>query len=101
MQTNKLRVRAHGTACVQNYERLEAGVNCFIGRDFKEVEPGRHAFVPNDQIVEVPARAEYLKALRDGDLDAADEATARAAGLKFEAPKSAAVTPDGTPKGGK
>lgn len=93
MPTTMLRVRARGDASVPNFERLEQGVNCFIGRDFKEVEPGKHAFVPNDKVEEVPSRAEYLKALRDGDLEAADRATAEAAGIKL-APRAAAKDGD-------
>lgn len=88
MPTTMLRVRARGDASVPNFERLEQGVNCFIGRDFKELEPGKHAFVPNGETVEVPSRAEYIKALRDGDLEPADQETAEAAGLKL-APRPA------------
>lgn len=86
MQTKVLRVRAHGDASVPNYERLDQGVNCFIGRVFTELEPGRWGFVPTTDIVEVPSRAEYLKAIRDGDLVPADGETARAAGMKYEGP---------------
>lgn len=86
MTTKKLRVRAVDGACVSDFERLEAPINPanrFIGRVFKETSPGHYGFVPTDEVEEVPARAEYIKALRDGDLLPADEETARAAGLKF------------------
>jgi hypothetical protein len=83
MEPKTLRVRARGDSLVQNYERLDLGVNAFIGRVFKETSPGRHGFAPTNEVVEVPYRAEYVKALREGDLEAADEATALAAGLTF------------------
>lgn len=88
MTPNTLRVRARGTGLVQNYERLEASVNAvnqFIGRKFEERKdrPGEYAFVPTDKIEEVPYRAEYILALKSGDLEPADEATAKAAGLPF------------------
>lgn len=89
MSTTKLRVLAHGDASVPNFERLEQGVNCFLGRDYTETAPGQFAFVPNNKVEEVPSRAEYLKALRDGDLMPADAATAAVAGVKFDEPATA------------
>lgn len=98
MPEKMLRVRAQGDALVPNYERQEASINaarCFIARAYKEVEPGKYAFVPTNEVAEVPARAEYIKALKDGDLLPADAETASAAGLKFEAEKK---TPKSDPK---
>ncbi len=99
MLPKTLRVLAHEDKSVPNYERLDLGVNCFLGRSFRETEPGRFGFVPTHEIVEVPTRAEYLKALLDGDLSPADEATAKAAGVKYTPPPAAPVTtpiPDAT-----
>lgn len=83
MDPKTLRVRVRGDALVQDYERQAAGVNAFVGRKFAELEPGRWGFVPTGDDAEVPFRAEYVKALKDGDLLPADEASAKAAGLTF------------------
>ena len=91
MAEKTLRVRARlardgeiGPPKVQNYERLEAGVNSFIGMKFQKLDEssGQYGYVVQDEIVEIPARAEYVKALRDGDLLPADEATAQMAGIE-------------------
>lgn len=83
MDPKTLRVRASGTALVQNYELLEQGRNSFIGRVYKETEPGKWAFEPTNEVVEVPYRVEYVRALHTGCLVAADEATAKAAGIEL------------------
>ena len=78
-----LRVRAHGDALVHNYERAAVGTLSFVGREYKEVEGGGYAFVPTTTDTEVPCRVEYVRALQSGDLEPADEATAKAAGLPW------------------
>lgn len=101
MQDKKLRVRAHGDALVPNYERQEASVNatrCFIARVYKEYEPGKFGFALVDEVVEVPARAEYIKALKDGDLLPADAETASAAGLKLTPPSALKSLSNAPPK---
>lgn len=97
MNPKTLRVRASGTALVQNHEQLEQGRNSFIGRVYKELEgkPGQYGFEPTNEVAEVPNRVEYIRALQSGELAAADDATAKAAGL--EAPKTKPSKPD--PKG--
>jgi hypothetical protein len=79
-----LRFRARGTALVPNFEYEAAGVRAFIGRKKVEVQPGQLGFAPLDEAVETPYRQEYVKACKDGDLWAADEATAKACGVKFD-----------------
>lgn len=79
-----LRFRARGTALVTNFERLELGTRSFVGRKWAEVEPGRWGFKPTDEPEQVPYRAEYVKACKDGDLYAADAATAKACGVAFD-----------------
>jgi len=83
MHPKTLRVRASGTALVQDYDALErpTPVTRFIGRKYAEKPeaPGEFGFVPSGD-EEVPYRPEYLKALLDGDLDPADEATAAICG---------------------
>lgn len=84
----KLRFKASGEAMVQNLDRLEAGIKSFIGRKFVEVSSGQFGFVPTGSFEEVPYRAEYVKACKDGDLLPADEETALACGMP--APESVA-----------
>ena len=76
----KLRVLPSGTAMVPDFEAQEQGVRRFIGRKL-DVEKG--GFVPLDEPVEVPFRAEYLLAVRDGDLECADEASAQLCCVPF------------------
>lgn len=83
-QPKTLRFQARGEALVQNYERLDAGINSFVGRRYLEVEPGVLGFKPTGEADEVPNRAEYRKACADGDLWAADAETARACGVSFD-----------------
>ena len=83
-----LRFRAAGTALVPNFEHEAAGIRSFIGRR-KCISPdGRLGFEPSG-VAECPFRAEYVKACKDGDLEAADEMTAKACGVDFVAEESA------------
>jgi hypothetical protein len=84
MTPKKLRFRARGNALVQNFARMEAGIKSFVGRKYQEVEPGQWGFVPTGETEEVAYAAEYVKACKDGDLFAADEATAAACGVSFD-----------------
>lgn len=88
-----LRVKARGTALVQDYRRMEAGVRAYIGRvmDASTIDPklGRGiSFKPTDEIVELAAKGEhateYMKHVLHGDLWAADEETAAYCGVKFD-----------------
>lgn len=92
MSKDVLRVRATGKGLVQDYERLETGTNAFIGRKYVELkdQPGRYGFESTDQVVEVPFRVEYVKAIQNGDLEAADQATADRVGVKWDEKKAAA-----------
>lgn len=94
MTPKKLRFRARGTALVQNFEKLEAGVKAFVGRKYVEVEPGRWGFKPTGADEEVPHRGEYLKACKDGDLYPADAATAAACGVSFDPTFGAPKAPE-------
>lgn len=80
-----IRVRAKGSAMVPDLEAHEAGARRYIGRrhdpnighDVTD-EHGRvvgksGGWPPLDEPVEVPARAEYLAAIRDGDLELVTE----------------------------
>lgn len=85
MTPEKLRFRARGEALVQNFVRMEAGIKSFIGRKYVEVKPGVWGFAPTGADEEVSYRAEYVKACKDGDLWPADEQTAAACGVEFDA----------------
>lgn len=81
---------------VQNFEKLEAGRKCFVGRKYVQVTPpsdpkdpedfGRWGFEPTGEPDRVAYRAEYVRACRDGELEPADAATAAACGVPWRAP---------------
>lgn len=82
-QPPKLLVRARGDAMVPNYEKHAQGVKAFVGRVFdrelRELadDPSKSegGWRPTEDAVEVPATLEYVKAIVEGDLWAADEKT--------------------------
>jgi hypothetical protein len=90
-----LRVRRKGTAMVPHYE-AHPQVRKFHGWKFdptvgEEFEHPEHkqvmragGFVGHDLPIEVPDTVEYRRALRDGDLWPADQATAQAVGIPFD-----------------
>ena len=94
MAFNTLRVRARGTALVQDYAAMEAGIRRYIGRkaDPKYIDPEKSqglAFVPTDEVFEVAGhhlqwRHEYARHVAHGDLWPADEATAKECGVSFD-----------------
>ena len=70
---------------VPDFGAMEAGQLRFVGRKFVRGDAGKPArFEPMGEPVEVPSRAEYLEELRAGTLEPADEATAKAAGVRFK-----------------
>lgn len=80
MAEKKLRVRAHGTAMVVDFGALEAGGRRYIGRVF-DATLGPAGGWPAVGDVLIPYRTEYIRALRQGDLEAADADTAAIAGV--------------------
>lgn len=84
--TEKLRFVAKGTACVPDPHGAESTPmrRGIVGRAHKEVEPGKWAWVRNDQPAELPYHHDLRKAVMDGDLWPADEATAKACGVAFD-----------------
>jgi len=70
---------------VPHYESLVHGLRRFVGREYREIEPGLFGFAPTNEAEEVPDRAEYREAVRHGDAEAADEVTARTCGVAFVA----------------
>ena len=81
-----LSVRAKGTALVHHFEALETlpnGTLRFVGRKHDPKVGANGGWVPTDQPEQVPDRHEYRHAVKAGDLEAADEATAKLCGVPF------------------
>lgn len=85
---------------VQNYELLDQSIKKFLGWKLVQVAPptdlanpedkGKWEYQETGEVSEVPNRAEYRKACKDGDLVAADAETADACGVPFtKTPKTA------------
>lgn len=99
----KLRFHARGTALVSDFDALDRPnpLRRFIGRRYTEITPGRWGFAPTGEAEEVNARPEIIKAARDGELWPADEATAKACGVKFDPKFGGELTPPKPPADGK
>ena len=90
-----LKVRSAPMAMVTNFEALEAKSRRYVGRVFDstlgEVNPetgNRQGGWPlTDEPEEIPFRAEYRQAVREGDLIPADKATADLCGVPFTSQK--------------
>ncbi len=80
----RLKFFARGIALVTDVDAQERGLRRFIARRWQEVQPGRWAWVPAEKPQEVESHPDLLRACRDGDLWAADEATAKACGVSFD-----------------
>lgn len=85
----KLSVLAAGTALVHDLDALDGGVLRFVGRKHDPSLGKNGGWVPSNEPVEIPYRAEYIQELKAGALLPADEATAKAAGLPFQNSKPA------------
>ncbi len=83
-----LLVRAGGAAMVPRLEAMNANPREFVAREWVTVE-GKAALAPTKDPVEVPARAEYVRAVRDGDLLPANAETAAFCGVALPAEESA------------
>lgn len=89
--TTILRVRARA-GLVPDFENLKANPPIYIGREWCKVD-GNHALRARVEPTTIPARAEYVRAVREGALEPCDEATAAACGVAWT------PTPTPTPKG--
>ena len=83
MSVSTLRVLAVGTALVQSLEHMKANPRRFVGRQWVNVD-GKAALDALTEPTEVPFRAEYVQAVREGALAPADRETADACGVPFE-----------------
>ena len=75
-----LKVRASGTALIQNIAAMNAGISRYVGRTWNAALNG---FVANEQAETVPFEVEYYNAIRNGDLLPADEETAKFCQVTF------------------
>src|SRR4051794_32122943 len=77
-----LKVLARGTAMVHAHHR--EGVREYVGRTYDPALGAAGGWPPSSTPVEIPMVGEFILAPRDGDLWAADEATAKVAGVPFD-----------------
>lgn len=92
-----LKVKSSPTAMVTNYEAMIAKVRRYVGRIYDPtlgpVDPETNKHVGGwpltNEPEEIPYRAEYVQAVKEGDLIPADKATADLCGVTFQADKSA------------
>lgn len=94
LSTIVLRVRAVGNGLVPRFENLKDNTPSFVGREWCEVN-GKFALRLRDEPTEVPHRAEYVRAVREGHLEPCDAATAAACGVAFKPYYSALSAPLG------
>ena len=82
----KLLFHARGTACVPDPHGADAVPQRrrMVGRAHKEVSPGTWAWIPTDTPDALDYHHDLAKAVKDGDLWAADLATAKALGVDFD-----------------
>lgn len=85
-----LKVRAVEGRLQPDFEAFESGIRRFVGcrfdqsigaKDAKGIPQG--GFVSLERDVKVPYRAEYVQAVKEGDLEAADIETARLCKVSF------------------
>lgn len=91
MKQVMLKVRSSAKAMVTNFEALAAKSRRYVGRYFDaslgainpETQKPQGGWPLKDEPEEIPFRAEYLQAVREGDLIPADKATADVCGVPF------------------
>jgi len=84
----RLRFYARGTALVADVHAQEHPthpVRRFVGRRLQEVMPGRFGWCPTETPQELDYHHDLVRACKDGDLWPADEETAKACGVAFDA----------------
>lgn len=91
----KLRVLARGTALVPDIDALNGHRRAFVGRfldktqgekytDADKIERQQAVFGSHPLPVEVPSYHEYVRSVKEGDLWAGDEETAKYCGVPFD-----------------
>lgn len=90
-----MRVRAVADTLVVNIGAMEAGIRRHVGRKFDPAaEPGNQ-FPSTGQPEEVPVDSFYVAHVKSGELEAADEETAKLCDVPFKA----AAQPEAPKKG--
>jgi hypothetical protein len=82
--TRILKVKSVEGCMVQDYAAMRSGLKRFVGWKHvaKEIDGVvRSVFEKTDEVCTVPYRKEYFDAIREGSLEAADQATAQMVGL--------------------
>lgn len=80
-----LKVKAAHTAMCPDFEALEARILRFVGRRFDASHGAAGGWVPTDEPVSVPFRAEYVQEVKASALIPCDAETARLCGVPFTA----------------
>lgn len=90
MKLKTMKVKAVEGRLQPNFEAFDAGVRRFVGRKFDptagEVDAKGEAqggFVILADGESIPVKAEYVKAVKQGDLEPADAETAKLCGVPF------------------
>jgi len=83
MATVLLKVKSSVNGLVTNYEAMGGNARRYVGRSFDPTSGPNGGWVLKTEPEEIPYRAEYMQAIRDGDLIPADKATADYCGVKF------------------
>lgn len=84
MDRPQLRVRAVGIARVPDFDAMEGGVRRFVGRQPVAVlaADGTAEWPATGDVAVLPVRREYTDAIAAGELEPADDETARLAGVQ-------------------
>jgi hypothetical protein len=80
----RLRFLCRGTAQVADPNAQLNGNRRCIGRRWQEVVPGTWSWCPTDKADETDYHPDLVQACKEGDLWAADDATAKACGVAFD-----------------
>ena len=83
MAAKTLLVRAVGNGLVTSFEHIKVSPPVFVGREWCEID-GSPALRARTEPSQIPARSEYVRAVREGHLEPCDQATAEACGVAFK-----------------
>ena len=94
MSRPRLRFYCKGTALITDPHAQDRGLRRFVGRAWRQIappigvgpnaHPGTWVWAPTGEVEEIDFHFDLLQACRDGELWAADEATAKTCGVPFD-----------------
>ena len=94
MSRPRLRFYCKGTALVTDPHAQDRGLRRFVGRAWRQIappigvgpnaHPGTWVWAPTGEVEDIDFHFDLLQACRDGELWAADEATAKTCGVPFD-----------------